>query len=67
MTYPEIQNLFGSPLSQVSIPHVPFKFETWQKIAIAIILLLAIYGAYCLYQDLKNKMENKATGLQQDL
>ncbi len=47
MKYPEILKLFGTPLSGVPKPKVPFKLKGWHIVVGLTVLGFAGYGFYC--------------------
>ena len=62
LNYTKIDELFGAPLDTVGIPHVPFKLKTWHVVGGLLVTGLAIYGGYCVYKNLEEKLypEGKA-------
>lgn len=59
--YQIIDELFGVPLNTVAKPHVPYKFKGWHLVGGLVVLGLATYGAYCLYDKFteNNKPKQK--------
>lgn len=57
MNYSEIQNLFGTPLSQVPKPNLPFKWKTWHIIGVLVISGIVSYGIYAGHRDLKELLK----------
>jgi hypothetical protein len=53
MKYPEIQNLFGTPLSHLPKPNLPFKLKTWHIPVILLTLGIFAYGIYAAHRDIK--------------
>ena len=51
MTYPEIHKFFGTPLSQVPKPNVPFKLKMHHVVICFIVLTVIGYGLYSLNRD----------------
>jgi hypothetical protein len=58
-TYQEIDALFGAPLNTVIKPHIPFKIKTWHIVGGIIVLGLASYGGYKVYNQLFNDSDLK--------
>lgn len=50
LSYSEITDLYGTPISKVQAPHVPFKLKTSHVIIGLIVVGLACYGIYKLTQ-----------------
>jgi|GEM_PF-5839627 len=55
ITYPEIMERYGTPLSYLTHPHQPFKVRPVHVIVGIAVAGLAIYGAYSLVEDVKKK------------
>ncbi|MBL7921158.1 MAG: hypothetical protein JNJ40_12645 [Bacteroidia bacterium] len=60
ITYPQIQKIYGTPLEHLSRPHQPFKLKTGHYIAGGIIISLAIFGAYKIVSDFRDKPINNS-------
>lgn len=50
-SYATIDKLFGTPLSGVPQPNVPFKLKGWHIAAGIALGLFAAYGVYCAQRD----------------
>lgn len=53
MKYPEILKLFGTPLSAVPKPKVPFKIKPWHVVVGLAFLGFAGYGFYCTVKNVR--------------
>ena len=52
ITYPEIIELYGTPISKIPTPQLPFKIKSSHIIIGVIVLGLAGYGLYKLTQSI---------------
>jgi hypothetical protein len=59
MFYPELQKYYGTPISQLPRPNIPFRLKTEHYVIGAAILCLAAYGAYRIYKDNFDPERNK--------
>jgi hypothetical protein len=59
MTYPEVERLFGTPISELSKPVLPFIGLRSKKLILLFITALAAYGAYKLFKETKDRIEER--------
>lgn len=65
-SYVDIDRLFGTPLSQLPKPKIPFKIKPWHYVAGAIVVCAAGYGLYTIYNDMKSKFRPKSNVFDKD-
>jgi hypothetical protein len=57
-SYATIDKLFGTPLSAVPQPNVPFKLKGWHVAAGIAVGVFTAYGVYCAYRDARKYLRD---------